>query len=77
MLQNEYEKHITWTKNIKEALDKNDIIPFYQPIKNIKTNQIFKYEALARLYYDNKYIAPIEFLEVSKKAKLYPKLPKL
>lgn len=77
MLQNEYEKHITWTKNIKEALDKNDIIPFYQPIKNIKTNQIFKYEALARLYYDNKYIAPIEFLEVSKKAKLYPKITEI
>lgn len=77
LLQNEYEKHITLTKNIKEALDKNDIIPFYQPIKDSKTNKIFKYEALARLYYDNKYIPPIEFLEVSKKAKLYPKITEI
>ncbi|MFA6789225.1 MAG: bifunctional diguanylate cyclase/phosphodiesterase [Arcobacteraceae bacterium] len=76
-LQNAYEKHIKWTKNLKDALDKNDIVPFYQPIKDVKTNQIFKYEALARLYFENKYIAPIEFLEISKKAKLYPKITEI
>lgn len=77
MLQNEYEKHIKWTKNLKEALDKNEIVPFFQPIKEVKTNQIFKYEALARLHSHHKYIAPIEFLEVSKKAKLYPKITEI
>ncbi|MFA7083255.1 MAG: bifunctional diguanylate cyclase/phosphodiesterase [Arcobacteraceae bacterium] len=74
LLQNQYEKHIKWTKNLKEALDKNDIVPFYQPIKDVKTNAILKYEALARLYYKECYIAPIEFLEVSKKAKLYHRI---
>jgi diguanylate cyclase (GGDEF)-like protein len=77
LLQNEYEKHIKWTKNLKEALDKNEIVPFYQPIKDAKTNQIFKYEALARLHSHNKYIAPLEFLEVSKKAKLYHKITEI
>jgi diguanylate cyclase (GGDEF)-like protein len=76
-LHHEYEKHITWTKNLKLALDKNDIVPFYQPIKDTKTNKILKYEALARLYQEGKYIVPIEFLEVSKKAKLYPKITEI
>lgn len=76
-VQSAYEKHITWTKNLKLALDKNDIVPFFQPIKDAKTNQIFKYESLARLFQEGKYIAPIEFLEVSKKAKLYPKITEI
>lgn len=76
-LQNAYEKHITWTKNLKLALDKNDIVPFYQPIKDVKNNKILKYEALARLHHEGKYIVPVEFLEVSKKAKLYPKITEI
>lgn len=73
-LQNEYQQNIKWTKLLKEAIDNNNIVPFYQPIKEVSTGQILKYESLARLYKDGKYYSPIEFLEVSKKAKLYPKI---
>jgi diguanylate cyclase (GGDEF)-like protein len=70
--QNECEKHIKWTKNLKEALDKNDIVPFFQPIKTVESNSITKYECLARLWFEEKFHVPVEFLEISKKAKLYP-----
>lgn len=71
-LQDEYINHIKWSLNLKEALDNNKLVPFFQPIKDLKTGEIKKYECLARMLYDDKVHSPFVFMDISKKARLYP-----
>lgn len=71
------------TKNIdtllvlKEAIAKNQITPYFQPIYNTKRKKIEKYEALARIVRDDgSVIAPFAFLDIAIKSKLYPEITK-
>ena len=58
---------------IREALNDKRIICHYQPILDQRTGKIYKYETLVRmLTKEGEIIPPIEFLEISKKTKLYP-----
>lgn len=73
----EYENNITWSAKLREALEEDRIIPFYQPIVDSKSGKIEKYEALVRLIETNgAAVSPFFFLEVSKKAKLYQSITK-
>lgn len=74
----EYEKNFEWTKRLKKAIEEDRIVPVFQPIVDTKTQQVVKYEALMRMI-DNQgsYIAPIHFLELAKKNKLYHQLTKI
>lgn len=74
-IEYEYEQNLKWTKKIKDAIRDDKIVPLFQPIVNIKTKKIEKYESLIRML-DNQgsYISPIHFLEHSKKNKLYSDL---
>lgn len=74
----EYEKNFDWTKRLKKAIEEDKIVPVFQPIVDTKTQQIVKYEALMRMADDQgSYIAPIHFLELAKKNKLYHQLTKI
>lgn len=75
-LNEKYTKHIKWSSNIKKALNNDNIIPYFQAIKDLNTNEIKKYECLVRLNQDDKVYTPYEFLDISKKAKLYPLITK-
>ena len=60
---------------LKDAIEHDRITPFFQPIYNVKTAQIEKYEALARIVQnDGKVIAPFQFLDIAIKSKLYPSI---
>lgn len=72
-----YENNILWTLKLKKALENDDIVPYYQPIYNVKTNKIEKYEALARLKDENgNIISPFYFLDIAKKSKQYVRVTK-
>jgi PAS domain S-box-containing protein/diguanylate cyclase (GGDEF)-like protein len=74
-IQKQYEYNITWTKKIKNALKEDRIITHYQPIVNNETMEIEKYESLVRLVdEDGKIITPNYFLDVAKKARIYPEI---
>ncbi len=75
-LQEEYEKHITWSANIKQALESDNITVYFQAIKDVKTNTINKYECLARMIHEDKTYSPDIFLGISKNAKQYPIITK-
>lgn len=71
-LREDYENNLSWIKRLRDAIAENRVVPFYQPIVNAKTFQIEKYEALVRIIeQDGTVISPIEFLEISKKVRLY------
>ena len=71
MEKDEHSSHIEWTKNIETALKEHKIVPFFQPIKDAKTDVISKYETLARLEKDGIIYTPDKFIDISKKSKQY------
>jgi len=72
-----YKSNMEWTKKLKVALEKDNIIVYFQPLVNNHTMKVDKYECLVRMVVDDKIISPFFFLDVSKKANLYPKITKI
>ncbi|NPA82142.1 MAG: EAL domain-containing protein [Epsilonproteobacteria bacterium] len=71
-------KSIHMINTIKEAIHSNRIIPFFQPIKNIQTQEIEKFEALMRIKdKQNNIIPPNEFIGLAVKYKLYSSLTRM
>lgn len=71
-LVSESNDNIVWTRKLHTAISDDKIQPFFQPIIDNKTDTIVLYECLARLLEKNDVILPKEFLDVAKKARLYP-----
>lgn len=55
-----------WTQRVREALDTNNIVAYYQPIFSLKTKEIIKYECLVRMLYKDEVISPFKFLQAAK-----------
>lgn len=71
-IKEDYENNLSWIKRLRNAIEEDRVLPFYQPIVNAKTLKIEKYEALVRIIEeDGTVIPPIQFLEISKKVRLY------
>ena len=58
------------------ALQRDEVVPFFQGIYNNKTNEIVKFEALVRIVQGNTIISPCEFLESAKLSGLLPEITK-
>lgn len=59
-------------KIYKEALDNDKIIPYFQPIVDVNSGKIFKYEALARLIDESgNIVTPYMFLDAVKEDKTW------
>jgi len=52
-----------WAHKAKLALDFDLLVPYYQPIINLSTGEIEKYECLARIIEQDNPIAPFYFIE--------------
>lgn len=61
---------VYWVTTIQESVAEDNIVPYYQPILNNKTNKVYKYECLTRIYDDENYISPFEFMEAAKEARV-------
>ena len=62
-------------KMIKQALDNKKIISYFQPIINNQTQEIEKYESLARLIdEENNIVLPYKFIAISKQGKYYSQI---
>ncbi len=76
-IEEKFLKNIQMHQIIKDAIENDKIVAFFQPIANTKTKRIEKYEALIRIRNDDgTYKSPVEFLDIAKKVKLYTKLTK-
>lgn len=69
--------NIVWMKKVKEALKNDMVTPFFQPIVDNKTEQIIKYECLARITSLNEVIAPYYFIEPARLVGLLPNITKV
>jgi len=71
----EYHRNMMMNHTLKEALAKDRVVPFFQPILNLNTNKVEKYETLMRIKKEKDgYYLPAEFLDVAKHSKIYSKL---
>lgn len=74
----QYLENITMTKVLSKAIKEDRIVPYFQPILDTKTQQVHKYEVLARLIDENGLvIPPAHFITLAKQIKLYSDLTKI
>jgi PAS domain S-box-containing protein/diguanylate cyclase (GGDEF)-like protein len=67
-----YESNLIWTRKIKLAIAEDRIVPYFQPIYDLKEGRATKFEVLMRLITkDGRVISPFSFLDIAKKSKLY------
>jgi diguanylate cyclase (GGDEF)-like protein len=55
-----------WAQKTKLALDFDLLVPYYQPIVNVQTGKVDKYECLARILDRDSVVSPILFIEPSR-----------
>ncbi len=53
---------IAWLNKTKDFIYRDLIVPYYQPIVDVKSRKIYKYECLARVVDKGKVISPFVFL---------------
>jgi diguanylate cyclase len=63
---------------LKQAVDKKRIIPYFQPIVDVRTQEILKYEALARMIDDKGAVfPPANFIDVAELTGMIPEITRL
>ncbi|MEA2112337.1 MAG: EAL domain-containing protein [Campylobacterota bacterium] len=76
-LEKHYEENIEKAKLIKYSIENRTIVPYFQPILNLKTEKISKYEALVRMIDGDNVIAPGGFLHIAKQSRTYFKVTEI
>jgi len=62
------EENNSWTGRIAKALERDNILVYYQPIIDCATDKIVKYEALVRLKHEGEVYSPYHFLKTARYA---------
>ncbi|QKF81230.1 EAL domain-containing protein [Halarcobacter ebronensis] len=77
-IQESFEENIKWIKKIRNGVRNGNFKAYFQPIVDTKTKEVYKYEALVRYIDDDgTVVSPYTFLDIAKKAKLYPNIIKI
>ncbi|MGM0533444.1 MAG: EAL domain-containing protein [Campylobacterota bacterium] len=68
-------QNILMLQRVKTALEEDRIVPFFQPIVDLQSKEVIKYESLVRLM-DEKGnpVSPFFFLDIAKRSKLYSQI---
>ncbi|XOB62769.1 EAL domain-containing protein [Campylobacterota bacterium DY0563] len=76
-IEKEFEENLWWTEKIRDALEEDRVIVYYQAIFNNFSKKIEKYEALVRIIdSDETIISPFQFLDIAKKSRQYIEITK-
>ncbi len=71
-VEKQIRQNIEMTQIMRSALKDDRIYPFYQPIIDLETREIVKYEALVRLELENgEILTPYHFLSIAQHTPLY------
>ena len=73
-LRKEIEENIKKSKELYSAIKEDRLIPVFQPIVDLKTQKVVKYEVLARLKLDDRLVSIFPYLEIAKENKLYEEI---
>ncbi|NWF67310.1 MAG: EAL domain-containing protein [Campylobacterales bacterium] len=75
-LQSVISKNLYWIEKLEDVIENNGLKVYYQPIVNNETKKIEKFEALIRIFDDEKVIGPSNFLGLVKQAGLLSAITK-
>jgi diguanylate cyclase (GGDEF)-like protein len=62
--------NVYWVNTIKDSVANDDIVAFYQPIVDNKTNEVYKYECLTRILNDGEYVSPYLFMDAANETRM-------
>lgn len=65
-------EHIYWNSMLHDALADERIVPYFQGIRDNRTGEVVKYEALVRLEYEDQVYSPYLFLDAARLSGLLP-----
>ncbi|WP_428738643.1 EAL domain-containing protein [Sulfurimonas sp.] len=75
--ENEYEKNLKLSQIVREAVNNNRVVPYYQAIYDNHQGVVNRYECLARLVdKEGNVLPPQVFIPISKSLKIYNKVTK-
>ena len=57
---------------LRDAIDSDNIVPYFQPIVDNRTKKIHKYECLARMLYNGKVYSPFYFIDIAEMTGMLP-----
>ena len=60
------QENVYWINKIKKAIEEEKLVAYYQPIQNMHTGKIEKFECLARINDDEVVVSPIRFMEAAR-----------
>lgn len=66
-----------WIQKLRIALEEDRLVPYFQPIVDVKTQEIEKYECLARIEEDEEIISPAHFLEAARRSGLMENITRI
>ena len=61
------QKRVYWNQKAQELIASENVIMHYQPIWNLKTNEISHYEALLRIPVDDQLLSPFELIQAAER----------
>ncbi len=64
-VKDEDNNHINWLKKLEIAIDNDQLVPYFMPMKNTKTGKIDKYETLIRIDNGEEVYTPYHFMEIA------------
>ncbi len=71
-------RNLRMAERINAAIKDHRIVSYYQPIYDLKSGKVSKYECLARMLCDDgTVIGPADFLDIAKKTRQYPEITRL
>ncbi|WP_409523888.1 EAL domain-containing protein [Nitrincola sp. MINF-07-Sa-05] len=77
-IEDAYEHNLLWARRVKQALEDDRILPFFQPIYDNRSGRITKFECLVRMRDESGEIAsPGQFLDVARKLRLDRQLTRI
>jgi diguanylate cyclase (GGDEF)-like protein len=74
-----YKQNLHWAGKLYEIFHGNakaKIVAYFQPIYNLQTQKIEKYESLVRIIDGSEVISPFHFLDIAKQINFLPKITK-
>ncbi len=69
-------RSLKWMRELKEAVNEDKLIPFYQEITSVKNPKQKKYEVLIRIKDGDNFISPFHFLDAASSTNYVPVITK-
>lgn len=76
-LKRQIDNNVTWLKRIREAIEEDRIEVFAQPIIDVNSTIVSRYECLMRLREGQAFCSPYLFLQAAKHGRLYGDLTRI